>query len=1326
MSHRRSTEDPFERDPRKHRQSRRDRLRQESESTRDRESSTGRNRADRRKRWPFVLVAFLVVVLLLPNIIGWLGLHQRGINWALQDFQGTVNVGNASLGWFQSIELTDIAANDPAGFPLATFQKIKTDQPLYAFLTGNSYGEIDIFQPVLHVKLREDGSNLEDAAAKYIAMSQPSPLQKPDANKATEPFELPQMTLRIHEGAANIATDSSDQVWQIDSLSAVAAVATNEATNEAPLAATMQCRVSSGLPDDSGQVAIIESGTLLLKSAFDTGSQQLNFATASIDIETDQLPLSIISPLAQRVIGPSRIGGNASLKLATAWNGTSNELSTDIQSVEIANVDLVAPAMLGQDQFFFERLSARGKIGLSPSRISADAFEVETDFGAMNANGDFDPAAIATLSNGNQLLDSPLQMEGNIDLAKLIQRLPSTLRIHEDVNIESGTVQFSAGTQNEVDARRLVVNLDTANIKATRSGQPIVWQQPLRIVGVVRESDGSFSLENFQCVSDFLNINGKATMREGMFVATGDLNELSQRVGQFADLSEMQFGGTLKGEFGWAIVGDQQVNVAQLASQPLQIGGEFTVSEPVLQMAGMPRWQPAQIVIKLSGQGQLNSGNTEENGTQLQLSQAGAQLGIGREIATLSLAQPIDDAFTNPRWIFNTQIEGTVDGWLRHVRNFVDPGDIAAAGALSFAGVSILDASGLQIERGQYEIKQASFTGYGIGATEDRVVGTVTANYDFETGNIGMKQASLQGSGLSATAQDLRLTYTDAMLLDGSAAYSADINRVAQWLALSPNPDSIFWYGTAEGTVQFQSSPTGTAARLKTELIDVVATQRTQAVNSNPNNANGMQMVGNVQQAWVELWREPRINISSQLSLGSDFDSIAFEEFVARSGSVDVDATGTLSDLSGFMLADLSGNWQPNFDKLNTLLASYSYGTVTLRGNGVQPFRIQGPIFPSPDSTAYVSKELSVQTVVGWEGGSLLGIPIGKSDLNVDLQQQLATMDAVNIPLSGGNMNLRPQLDLRSAQMVLLHPESRILDNVQITPEVCRDCLKFVAPWLADTTNAQGIFTADLLGMSLPIDDPSNVSARGSLVMQDVVIAAGPMANQLLETVNQVRSILKPESRDRDLKTWLRVEQQTIPIAVENRRVYHEGIKFSHEELEIRTSGSVGFDQTINLVAKIPVAEDWIAGKSWLVGLRGQSISIPITGTVSRPIVDRNAVQKLSQQLVKDAASGAIGNAINEKLNPKVQQFQNELNGKVSGEVNKLQNKFQNKLGGFLGDKLGVPNSSVPNSSGANPSGANPSGANPSGANPNQPVAPKIEDKLENEFKRGLDKLFGK
>ena len=1294
MSNRRNP-DPFEPDARDRRRSRR----RETDRSRDYDSTL--ETKPRRRRWPFILLVLVLLIALLPNLIGWFGLHRHVLPYALSDFQGKVDIGQASLGWFQKVQLGNVTATDLAGNPLATIESIKTSKPLYAFMTGSDYGEVDIVKPVVYYHVRPDGSNLEDAASRYIASSQPSPLKEP---QDSSPMSLPKMLVRVHEGAAVVTADGSPKTWRINSLDMTAWVS----EPKAPLAAKAQFGAELLLPDATGKYVVSESGSVALNTAVDAGADQLSFSTASVDLTSNQFPLSIVAPLAQPFIGPAEMSGSASSKIIASWNGSTTEAAVKIDGLQLTNPQIFAPQLLNQDHFFVEQLSAQGSMQLSPSRIFADQFIVQTDFGRLDANGQFDPGQIAKLSQGGQLPDTTLEMQGEIDIAKLLQRLPSTFQLHEDLTVESGTVQFNAGQRNDAGARRLVFNVDTANVRASRAGQPIVWQQPLRVVGVLREAGGQFSIESLQCVSDFLTINGSATLREGLFRVGGDLGDLSQRVRQFADLGPMEFGGTLDGQFGWKIVGENEINMSQLVNQPIQIGGEFTVTNPVLETADLPRWSPDKIVIRTSGSGQLTGNETKSS---LKLSQLGAQLNVGTEASVLSLARPVEDAFTNQLWVFNTQVTGQVEGWVHHIRNFVDPGDFQAAGQLNFAGVTILDSDQIRIENGQYEIQQLGFDGYGAQIREDRVVGSVTAEYNMTSGDVGVQQATLEGSGVSASAQNLKLTTANAMQLDGGAAWRSDINRLAQWFSLSPEQDSINWFGAAEGNAEFKSSPNGTDATFRMDLKDLVATQRATA----GSQSSPMQFASS-KQAWTELWRESNVNLNGQVSIGSDFDSLTVHQLTTRSGSLDFDARGTVSELSGAINTNLQGNWQPNFDKINSLLAAYTQDMVTLSGSGVQPYRIQGPVFAEAGSSALVSDQLNVQTIVGWDSGQLAGLPIGRSDINVDLQQQVAAVHTgeSGIPVSGGAVALHPQLDMRSSEPVLVHGQGRVLHNVQITPEIARDCLKFVAPWLSDTTNAQGVFSADLQGLNMPLYDPLKVSARGSLVMQDVTVAAGPMAEQLLGTISQIQAVLKPDSRQRELKTWLKIEEQTIPVAIENGRVYHENIKFSHDELVIRTSGSVsmGDDQSINLVAKIPIAEEWISGNRYLSGLQGQSISVPISGTLTRPVIDKAAVQRLSTELVRNAAQGAIGNAITDKVNPKLNQYRNEIGSKVTGEVNKLQGKLQDKLGdklgGFLQGQLGAPASN---------------GQAP--AQPQTNPVQGLESQLNGQLQKGFNKLFG-
>jgi hypothetical protein len=406
----------------------------------------------------------------------------------------------------------------------------------------------------------------------------------------------------------------------------------------------------------------------------------------------------------------------------------------------------------------------------------------------------------------------------------------------------------------------------------------------------------------------------------------------------------------------------------------------------------------------------------------------------------------------------------------------------------------------------------------------------------------------------------------------------------------------------------------------------------------------------------------------------------------------------------------LAGTWNPSWEKINSVLQSYTGDLLKFAGQGEQPFAFKGPIYDvstgSGQPAAWVSPAMQARTSFGWDRGEVLGLPVGASQMQLELDQSVALIKTNGIPFAGGKVQFAPRIDLRGQEPVLLMDWTRLIDNVALQPETARQWLRYVAPLAADATSAQGNFTVDIGGASIPLFDPMNMEARGAVKLHSVVIGAGPAAEQLLATVQQLRALLKPESAGRDLKTWLRMSEQTVPIAVKGGRIYHDQLDFAHNDLVVRTRGSVGFDQTLDLIATIPIADDWIAGKPYLSSLKGQSISIPITGTVSQPKLDRRALQQLSSNLVKQGVSGAINQAIDDKLTPKINEYQNELNNKFNNELNKLQGKLGEKLGGSL----------IPNGTPAN----------------NQPPAsfPNLEDqmnkKLEDALNKGIGNLFGK
>jgi len=96
--------------------------------------------------------------------------------------------------------------------------------------------------------------------------------------------------------------------------------------------------------------------------------------------------------------------------------------------------------------------------------------------------------------------------------------------------------------------------------------------------------------------------------------------------------------------------------------------------------------------------------------------------------------------------------------------------------------------------------------------------------------------------------------------------------------------------------------------------------------------------------------------------------------------------------------------------------------------------------------------------------------------------------------------------------------------------------------------------------------------------------------------------------------------------------VHHEGLTMKIGDVDIVTSGSVGTDQSLDLIAEIPVQDSWIEGRSYLTGLQGQTLKVAIRGTVGRPRIDFSIIEELGRRTLTGAASRVLRREINDLL----------------------------------------------------------------------------------------------
>jgi hypothetical protein len=236
------------------------------------------------------------------------------------------------------------------------------------------------------------------------------------------------------------------------------------------------------------------------------------------------------------------------------------------------------------------------------------------------------------------------------------------------------------------------------------------------------------------------------------------------------------------------------------------------------------------------------------------------------------------------------------------------------------------------------------------------------------------------------------------------------------------------------------------------------------------------------------------------------------------------------------------------------------------------------------------------------------------------------------------------RLDPEPGELAL--PAGPLLSNVRISPQVSESMLKYIAPVLAGATESQGQFSLSLVGARVPLANPKQADIGGQLTVHSVRVVPGEMARQWIGLAKQIEGLAKgggnplsfgqqpaaPTNANQREVTLLSIRDQQVNFRVVEGRVHHQNMEFQVDDVVLRSQGWVAFDESISLLLTVPIQDRWIERQRFLAGLRGQSLQIPITGTLRQPRMDQSAVAGLSTQLLQGAAGQAVGNELNRAL----------------------------------------------------------------------------------------------
>ena len=347
-------------------------------------------------------------------------------------------------------------------------------------------------------------------------------------------------------------------------------------------------------------------------------------------------------------------------------------------------------------------------------------------------------------------------------------------------------------------------------------------------------------------------------------------------------------------------------------------------------------------------------------------------------------------------------------------------------------------------------------------------------------------------------------------------------------------------------------------------------------------------------------------------------DRIDLTEIVLSSPYAALEASGQIGDLNGARRVDLLGRLTPDWQAINGLLSQRVEPRAHVAGRAL-PARLQGSLTGA--GLGALEGELGVEL----SAADIFGMSLGPTPVVVRVHDGRLHVDPIDTTLNQGRLHIAPQiiLDDPAGPALRLGPDS-FLTAARINDEVSHRVLAYAAPVLDQATRARGWVSVRLKEATFPISmNPERLKSAtvtGSVLFQDTEFVAGPIANQLFDLIGlEDRPSIKLE--------------QPVSLAIADRRVYQRGLTIPLGQLSaITMDGWVDFDRNLALKASVPLLPSMWRDRPDLPVLNnvlgGLRITVPISGTLAKPEVDRDAFNLANQDIGKTLLERTAGRGV--------------------------------------------------------------------------------------------------
>jgi hypothetical protein len=315
-------------------------------------------------------IAFLVAWF-FPAMVG----HTPLVSWIAgrvgADVNGRVELQSASLGWFSPIKLSGVKIIDPEDRPVIDVPEVCGDRPLVAMLwNAADLGRFRLESPTFNVVLRNDGSNLKDVFAKYLAREEQQRIA---------------VAVEIADGTVSIEDTRRQRTWKIDQFNLDFAMPADRSLPwelktsgflaDSPRSGGFDVAMRVQQADDDG----IGGGTLLTEVQDGAEAPGPDF----VSVKTEGLSLEVIDLFLRRAAPVVGLAGRLSGTAEYRWDSRRPDRRAILKANALAEDLVLTGSVFGGDRPSLARIRLDGAVAWKSGLVEFDRVMAESDIGAQ-------------------------------------------------------------------------------------------------------------------------------------------------------------------------------------------------------------------------------------------------------------------------------------------------------------------------------------------------------------------------------------------------------------------------------------------------------------------------------------------------------------------------------------------------------------------------------------------------------------------------------------------------------------------------------------------------------------------------------------------------------------------------------------------------------------------------------------------------------------------------------------------------------------------------------------------------------------------------------